>query len=846
MRSSLARQACRRSVSSALTVTSTASASTAVRRHRGRLANGGSLASGSQLQPQTYPAAPSLASQRRTFISLFNRSRDTSKPVELEPGWEAILKWVGRVNDNVRGQARSTLIRAFNDLFTYKNRYNAPVNSSQANQCHRLIQYILEDPLDEGGKDLTLEDLVAARQALLKPPKDDASYHLAFSRFLYQEIQKRRAEQADGAFGDGLSEFAEMMEDAQSEAPTAIADPGAHDPLPSAKLPTVHDDDFRCLLLALSQYGAAGEASDLLKPFWQDLMIKERVYKGSKSLWIIVMRGLATEGKEKELKELVTFAEVAGIEYMPAFHEIMTVFYAQRDMVAETQEWFRKSIYGKWRPTRRTYYEVLKFCTRTQQSRWAKDIFQNLIESNPRKELWDVCFQWAVLFLGKGAQEIKHMFNIMVQNNPDDPVLRPDIDSINSVIRAAADRHESLLAERFVTLATELGIRLNAETHILQLEYRLDANDMAGCKAAYLDTQLTESTNDEDVPMINRYIRALCHLRTQDLEFAKRVVSDLEDRSITLEPETVVALSIAFLQQDESRDLADTLSLNVFQFSAGQRESIREAFIGFILDAANSIDRSWQAYMMLHHFFSETSRLDRVRIMEGFFRRRDADKASHVFEHMRNHFNASVRPTTDDYVRTLELFTMCPSPAGLKRVYSLLKMDANVHPSTKLYNAIMLAFGACGQHSRATEFWNEIAHSIEGPSYESIEIIFWVCERMPFGDRTARTIWRNMEKMDIEIPIKVFGAYAGAIAGSGVLSDVISLFKGAEASLGYAPDANSIAIAFNALPGQDLQRSFEFWAKGAFPKQWLHLEAYTRDETSQFLQMFRVKRDLRA
>ncbi|KAL2889649.1 Complex I intermediate-associated protein 84 [Ceratocystis lukuohia] len=786
------------------------------------------------------------SAQRRSFISLLNRNRDSSKPVELEPGWGAILKWVSRINDNVRGQARGSLIRAFNDLFAYKNRYQTPVNSSQANQCYRLIQYIIEDPLNEGGKDLTLEDLVAARQALLRPPKDDPSYHLSFSRFLYHEIQKRRAEQIDGAFGDGLSEFAELMEDEHAQLPTATENPDAHDPLPSTKLSTVHDDDFRCFLLALSQYKAASEASEILKPFWHNLMLKDRVYKGSKSLWIIVMRGLASEGKESELRELVTFAEAAGVQYMPAFHEIMTVFYAQRDMLDETQTWFRKPIYGKWRPTKNTYYEVLKFCTRMQQSRWAKDIFQNLIESNPRKELWDVCFQWAVLFLGKGAQEIKHMFNVMVQNNPNDPVLRPDIDSINSVIRAAVDRYEPLLAERFITLAAELGIRLNAETHILQLEYRLNAEDMSGCKAAYLDMQLVESNADEDVPVVNRYIRALCHTRTQDLEFAKRVVSDLESRSITLEPETVVALSIAFLQQDESRDLADTLSLNVFQFSAGQRESIRGAFVDFILDSANSVERSWHAYMMLHHFFGETSRQDRLRIIEGYFRRRDAEKASQVFEHMRNHFNIDVRPTTDDYVRILELFSVCPSQTGLKRVYALLKMDSNVHPNTKLYNGIMLAFGACGQHSRAIEFWNEIAHSIEGPSYESIEIIFWVCEKMPFGDKTARAIWRNMETMDIEVPIKVFGAYAGAIAGSGVLSDVISLFKSAEASLGYPPDPDSIGIAYNALPGQDLQRSFEFWAKGAFPKQWLHLESYTRDETSQFLQIFRVKRDLRA
>ncbi|KKA29606.1 hypothetical protein TD95_000710 [Thielaviopsis punctulata] len=806
-------------------------------------------------RPNTFGSAPHAASplppaqstQTRSFISLFSRSSQAAKQIELEPGWEAILKWVGRTNDNLRGQLRTTLMKAFNDLMAYKNRFNTPMNASQANHCHRLFLYLQEDPLEEGGKDLTLEDLVAARQALLRAPKDDTVYHLGFFRALHEEIAKRRKEQINSVFGDGFSEFAESMEEEYAQPPSALEDPNADDPQPSRKLPTVHDDDFRCFISALSQYGAASEAAELLREFWNELLVKDRVYKGSKSLWVLVMRGLAAEGNETELKQMVEFADVAGVEYMPAFHEVMTVFYAQRDQIAETQEWFRRRIYGRWQPTARTYYEVLKCCTRKQQSRWAKDIFQNLIESNPRKELWDVCFQWAVLFLGKGTHDIKDMFSVMIQNNKHDLVKRPDIDTINCLIRAAADRNEPLLAERFFALATELKIRPNSRTHILQLEYRLDAGDMSGCKSAYHDLQMAESSADEDLPVTNRYIRKLCHSRTLDLDFAKRVVADLEDRSITLEPATVVALSIAFLQQNESRDLADTLSLNVFQFSAGQRGAIRDAFIGFILDARNSVERAWQAYNMLHYFFGETSRSDRLRLMEGFFRRGEAEKAAQVFSNMRDHFDADVRPTTADYVHTLELLGQYPSPAGLKTVYSLLKMDPNVYPSTQLYNAIMLAFGACGQHARAIEFWNEIAHSIEGPSYQSIEIVFWVCQQMPFGDRIARTIWRNMEKMEIDIPVNVFVGYIGAVASSGVLGDVISLLKSMETSVGYKPTAEIIGNAYNALPGQDLQRSFESWAKGAYPQQWLHLEeGCGRDETAQFLQKFRIKRDLKA
>ena len=142
----------------------------------------------------------------------------------------------------------------------------------------------------------------------------------------------------------------------------------------------------------------------------------------------------------------------------------------------------------------------------------------------------------------------------------------------------------------------------------------------------------------------------------------------------------------------------------------------------------------------------------------------------------------------DTYIRCLEGFAQYPDAEGVESVHNMLKMDTKVQPNTKLYTALMLAYAACDKPLLSLDFWNEITTSREGPSYASLEGVFWALERKPGGHTQALQIWERIERMDLEIPASVYNAYVGAIASSGVEKDVRALLLKMASVVGSEPD----------------------------------------------------------
>ncbi|TDZ39768.1 Complex I intermediate-associated protein 84 [Colletotrichum spinosum] len=743
--------------------------------------------------------------QRRTFFGILQKPPRQIKKPEYEPGWTTVLTWRNRLLESVRPPTRTELVEAFRDLFAYKLRFNVVVNSTQALHCRNLLQYLLENKDDEPGPGLTLTELTAAREALLKPPKEDTKEHLAFSRALYEAIKAERA--------------------------LDPSDPGAA-------------EDFESYVVALTLFGASTEALDTLRPYWSQLPESER--PNAQNLWVNVLQGLAEEGQETALVDAVAKTEVLGVPYTSSIHEVLTTFYAKQDNVLETKKWFLRPIHDGELPSARTYKEILQFSIKNNQRGWTAPIFKKLVDSNPSKEHWDVVYQWAVLSMGKGLDDVKGMFDVVARHNPDDASKQPDIETINSLIQVAIDKNDAYLADRLVTFADELGIRPNASTYLLQMDLKIRAKDLSGARAAYMQLPKTELSGEEDLPLINRYLQALCYQPQQDLKAIREISDILEERIVTLDPDTVVALCTVFLKNDQQFEVIDTLSLNVFQHSNEQRRSIRDAFVAYCLDRKNSTARVWDAYSILRQFFQETSLESRLELMEAFFDRNRSDMAIHVFGHMRQHVNPDFHPPSDAYIRCFEGIGRCPDLDSLRLVHNMLKMDTAIQPSTKMYNALMIAYGACRKPSVALDFWQDIVRSTEGPSYNSLEIVFSLCEIKAFGDQLAREIWNKMEKMEIDVPPAVFAAYCGGLAGNGNLQEVQSTIRTMKRAVGYGPDARTLGIPFNALPGQGLQREFEAWAKKQFPEEWAELEKTRFYYTANKLKKFRLGRALKA
>ena len=677
---------------------------------------------------------------------MFQKAPRELKEPELDPGYVTLLQFRTREGDRTRLPPRNELLQGWRDFFRFKVKHGRSVNSTQAMCALHLFRHLLATNTEHG--DLTLADLSIARDALLRKPRDGWKDHLSLSRELYEEISRQGVNGSRrGGRGVAKDIFA----------------------------------DFTKYISALTQYGASLEAAEVLARTQNDRQYPNNNLVG---LWIVVLRGLAREGNERELLRWARELERTGMEYSPEMHEVLTTFYAKKNKEREVTLWFQKPIARRQPATPETYWEVLKFCTRKDvQLPWLTEQLQDLCNSNPSKAMWDVIFQWAVL-QGKGVEDIKHMIDVMVRNNESDETRMPDIATINCLVRAACEKSDPLLADRFITLASELELRPDETTYILQLGYRIGQNDSSGAYAAFDELIHITPHSDESLAVLNKYLRYLCSSKRPDLDRILEVTSRVEQQSVSLEPETVLAMCIMFLKNDQQYEVIDTLSLHTFAYSIEERAALRAAFVNYSLDRQNSTGRAWDSYSLLRQFFPETEQADRVKLMDSFFSRKRADMACYIFGHMRAHSRDDIRPTLDTYIRCLEGLGRCPDGENLKIIHNMLKMDTTVQPTTKLYNALMIAYLAAEDAGRALDIWQDITHSVEGPSYNSLSIIFRVCEVIPMGDQKANEIWEKIRRMDIEVPPSVYSAYCGAIAGQGHVEEVKGLIQAMEAETG--------------------------------------------------------------
>ncbi|KAK3327837.1 hypothetical protein B0T19DRAFT_175339 [Cercophora scortea] len=757
---------------------------------------------------------------RRSFIGIFQKPPRELKEPELEPGYNALLLFRSMESDDARPPSRESLLLGLRQLLRHKKRFHKVMNTTQAFLTLRLLRYLLANPSEDVGDDLDLDDMRLALDIVIKPPKGDDEHHLELSRLLFEEIGRRVTSSSELDMGLGPAQASETY------------------------------NDFRSYITGLTQYGASTEAAEAVAEHWRELQDTNGIYPEAKALWILVLRGLAKEGREAELLRVYqAYAKAAGpgLDYTPPVHEIMTTFFASRDRVSETKQWFRKRIHAKELPTPETYLEIVRFAMRNDEKEWIQPFFETLVNSNPPKPYWDAVFQWAVLAMDQGVEDIKQIITTMLQHNEGNHDIKPDARTIDVLIMAAIEKKNPYLAERFLALGLELGIPPKSTTYILQMDYRLDAKDFSGAQAIYqrLQNGEVEVWNDEDLPVINKYIRALCSVAQPDIERILDITSELEQRHAILEPETVVSLCMVFLRSDKQFDVIDTLALHTVSYSLEEREKVRKGFVQYILDRKTSTARVWDAYTLLRQFFPETDPEDRILLMTSFFDRKRPDMACQIFGHMRAHANPAQRPTADLYVRCLEGVARCPDADSLQMIHNMLKMDVTIQLNTRLCNALMLAYAACDDAPAAMEFWSQIQNSAEGPSYNSLAIVFWVCELVPFGDRTAREVWQQMQRMDLDVPPFVFSAYCGAIAGQGKVEEVKRLIAGSEAALGYPPGVYTIGITYNALPGVERQAEFEEWAKDEYPEIWVRLERKGRKETVSG-RRFRLERTMQA
>jgi hypothetical protein len=697
--------------------------------------------------------APGLP--RNTSRTLFGFSYKVFKEpraTDLDPGFLQLLELNNMLAIKARPPSAQSIVNAFRQLFTSKKKEESSLEELQAHHALVAFQYLQKENHEAEGFGLSTEDLQTAMYVLSRKKRNEQHQEKVseLARVIFEELHSRR-----------------------EETPTAVEAYGAEVLSPYVQILT------RC--------GESMEARRLVEEFSLSTPADKQE---ARNMWTYLLGGLAAEGKDEEILRTIELMRRNNIAFDAFYHQHLVLTCISQDSLEMTKRWYLHPIDQGATPSSRTNCRVLKMCILHQDFDWGQPIANKLMDRDPRKEEWDTLFQWAV-GKGKGVEEVERMMTVMVQRSQNGPhTCRPDTLTINGLINLTTKMNDPYLAERYVALAERWKIPLNAFTYLMQMDYRIKAGDITGARHAYAELQ-GHTFRNKDISLVNKLILVMCQAKEPDHSAIMGLVEDMTERDFRFEPDTVSALCLLHLKRNELHDVIDLLQSHVFHYELQERASIRDVFVGFCLDRSNSTVIAWDAYTILRQLFDETDREIRTRLMKEFFDRKRSDMAIHVFGHMRQSPLPDRRPTADSYTQCLEGIAKQADLNALETVHNMLKLDSEVEPDTKLHTALMLAYNACAQPERSLEFWEDIAYSREGPTYNSICIALQACEAMPFGEQRARNIWKRLQKFEIDVTKEIYEAYVAALARHGLIGESIELLDKMEAAVGHRPDART-------------------------------------------------------
>lgn len=710
--------------------------------------------------------------QRRTFFELF-KPRRKLKPAELPAGLDTLAKLTLAQKTQVRPPAAKELAEAFKAYFAQKRGTFEDFDISHA---HRTLQYLLENPREDGTPWLSKEELDRDVFARLvdwsKQPKTSGrEAHLKFGKIVLEALAEN-APREEGKETDPSTETAERS-----------------------------DEKVWRTVQLLAAFGSAREATDFaLSAFKFDANAPSDQSIAVKRVWGKILSDFASRGNTEEMSVVIEGLQRASVPLTQKWRNLIVTFFAERKDLDKAKFWYSCPVIGstgQWgaSPSGYTSSALLKACALSGDMTFGQQVVASLLKHDmPDKVAWDAVFLWSAA-IGKGVDEVDRMMSVLIRRNddarkksPTTNIIRPDVDTINTLVEYSISKNDPYMAERFIGLGEKRGISPNEKTFAMQIQYRLSVGDTDGARAAYLNLQGEFSGAEQSVAVVNQLVQTLCEAKQHHFDELMVMVDDLHERKAYFAPETVAALSILHLRRGETNDAIDILQVHAHLFTPEQRVIIREGLLAFILDGETSTADAWDAYQIMRNVFQETPREDRIKILNEFFARKRSDMACHVFFHMRNHVSEKYSANKEVYVAAFTGFARCADAESLELAHNQLKLDFNVDLDTRLRNALMLAYAETKQNQKALQFWREICESKEGPSYNSIAIAFRSCEGMHFGYGHARAIWKRLKEQDVEIDQKIWMAYMCAMARNHQSEEALALVENVEEDYGFTPN----------------------------------------------------------
>lgn len=693
--------------------------------------------------------------------SLFGFTR--SKPAKTsnnaaDSAYELLAQLDSQLSQGIRPAPPRDVAQALNTFLEERERLSIPVEDVQVLQAQPAFEYLRRTQNDVDCSGLSSNDIRTALRALALEPKDGRSgARLQLATQLYKELEHKastipRSEGLDNVVAQE-TDFVKGVE---------------------------------AYISILSRTGQTREARDVVESYWSE-WLKEYGH----GPWTAVLRGFVKEADADELSKTVKLMAAYDVPFSREPHGAVVISYAKLGDLEAAKKWYDRPVAGSGTPKTAANAAILELCIHKHEYEWGEKVFRSCLDkSDPKRRIWALVLKWSAA-KGKGVDEIERMMNVMIQRNEglsQNRKVFPDAGMINELVDLANSRNEPYTAERYVALGQKWGIQPDARTYLLQLDYRLNVGDLDGARAAYSKLQSEETSEDQDLPFVNKLVVALCE-KDKPYDQIISIVEELTERKARFEPATVAALARLHFRRSEIDQVDGLLSSHIRTYSFEQRAFIRDFLVSFILDRTYHTALTWEIYRILRSHFPEISTELRTTLMTEFYTRRRPDMGVHVFGHMRQSPRRGQRPTAMTYKACFEGIARAGGDAeSLQLVYNMLKIDTEVDPSTRLNNGLMLAYTASGSPERALEFWNDIVHSAEGPTYSSIQIALQACETATFGERTARDIWARLRRFGIKVTREIYAAYVGALAGQAKFQECVDLVDKMKEETGEKPD----------------------------------------------------------
>ncbi|QDS71681.1 hypothetical protein FKW77_008075 [Venturia effusa] len=747
---------------------------------------------------------------------------------DIEPGLELMQQACAALDSRTRTPNMHDLVSAWREYFYAKATKKTTINDTEAATALKVLQYLeklskernLHRPL------LPATFLKVASEVLgqVKFGKDHREVRrqessVALARELYRTLQERSLSAISSedittvglreGEGGNISSDVVAAEEHEDDA-TGESSEAAYSKSQAVELERATRQARLSLISVLCESGCAREARDLITT-------RSASSTTERKEWRQIIRGFEMIKDIDELRATAVMLRSISTSLEQSLYGNFVVAYANAGSMVDLKAHLDLSRIDKISPS--SLRQVILACLRENEMDLGRRIVLAITESGSlqtTRDFWDAIFLWA-LGTGKGVDEVNRMMEVMRRTND---TFVPNNQTIHILIRYANTRNDPYLAERLVDLGRTWKVAPDATMYLLQMDYRLSVGDIEGARTSYQRAQMHDIEENEDIPRIHRLLQAMCRSKRYSFDSIMTVLEDLNGRNVRFPPETVAALTTLHLLREEYHDVVDLLRTHIPHLSIDDRAIVRDVLLNVCLDRKNSLARVWDTYMIYQAIFPEVSREARTKIMQEFLLRERCDMAVHVFNHMREHSSEETQPTTDTYAIALAGAGKLHDTEGLEVLHNALKLDMNIEPCTKLYNALMLGYLGCDLPRRALTFWEDIVSSREGPSYESLLIVFRVTEEVPFGERKALQVWKQLRDLDVEITRDLVAAYVGSLQGNYLYDEARKFMLECEESLGVKPDAVILGTMYNSSRLYAKQVETEQWMKEHFPDTW--------------------------